>query len=80
MLERLLAEIHSGGPLEINSLAARLDASPAMVAALLEHLERLGYIQPYQDTCGDGCRGCSLSEMCSPGASPRKVRLWRSAE
>ena len=79
MLERLLAEIRSGGPLEINSLAARLGASPAMVAALLEHLERLGYIQPYEDACGDGCRGCSLSETCSPGASLGKVRLWRSA-
>ena len=79
MLERLLAEIRNGGPLEINSLAARLGVSPAMVAALLEHLERLGYIQPYEDACGDGCRGCSLSETCSPGASPGKVRLWRSA-
>ena len=78
MLERLLAEIRSGGPLEINSLATRLETSPAMVAALLEHLERLGYIQAYEDACGDGCRGCSLSQTCSPGASLGKVRLWKA--
>jgi hypothetical protein len=79
LIERLLNEIRSGGPLEVSALAARMGTSPAMVEAMLEHLQRLGYIQAYEDACGEGCRGCSMSQACSPNASLGKIRLWKSA-
>lgn len=74
MLERLLAEIKNGGSLETNDLAARLGTTPTLVAAMLEHLQRLGLISGYVD-CGDGCGGCSLKGTCN---SKRPVRLWQS--
>jgi DNA-binding Lrp family transcriptional regulator len=63
MLERLLAEIRLGGTLETGALALRLGTSPAMVKAMLDHLQRRGYIQPYQAAL-DACRGCSLRRAC----------------
>jgi hypothetical protein len=75
MLERLLNEIRLGGSLETNVLAAKLNASPQLVAAMLEHLQRMGLIRDYVN-CGDGCGGCSLKSTCG-AKSP--VRLWQSS-
>lgn len=77
MIEQLLHEIHSGGPLEVSALATRLDTTPAMVQAMLEHLQRLGYIQPYSEACGDGCGGCSLSQACNLSQGAEHTRLWK---
>ena len=73
MLEKLLAEIRIGGPLETGTLASRLDTSPKMVETLLMHLVQTGHIQSYQ-SCNDGCGGCSLIRECDPASS---VRLWQ---
>jgi hypothetical protein len=51
-----------------------------MVLAMLEHLQRLGYIQPYGEVCGDGCGGCSLSQACHPESRSRKISLWNYQE
>lgn len=74
MLERLLNEIRLGGTLETNVLAARLATSPQLVAAMLEHLQRLGLIKGYED-CASGCNGCSLQGECS---SRPPMRLWQT--
>jgi hypothetical protein len=68
MLEKLLAEISSGGTFETGELAARLGTTPELLVAMLEHLQRSGYIQPLQ-TCNDACGGCSLSKTCGPPRS-----------
>ena len=75
MLERILTEIDRGGTLDTTSLAARLDTSPQLVAAMLEHLERIGLIRSYVN-CADGCGGCSLRGNCQ---APGDVRLWQSS-
>jgi hypothetical protein len=75
MLEQLLNAIRQGGTLETNILAARLGSSPQLVAAMLEHLQRLGLISDYVD-CGDGCSGCSVKSACS---ERKPVRLWQSS-
>ncbi len=74
MLEKLLAEIRSGGTLEVNSLADRLGTTPALVQAMLEHLQRSGHIRAYQ-ACADACGGCSLKGECHGGAGV--VKLWQ---
>ncbi len=78
MLAQLLQEIHSGGTFEVNSLAARYNVSPAMVTAMLEHLQQAGLIQSYA-ACTDSCNGCSLRSSCSPAQKAQGVRLWKSA-
>lgn len=76
MLHQLLAEIRAGGALETNRLAARLDASPQLIEAMLEHLQQSGLIQEYIH-CGEGCQGCSLSASC-PKPDRGAIRLWQS--
>ncbi len=73
MLAQLLFEIRSGGTLEVGSLASRLNTSPQMIEAMLEHLQRAGYIQPYQ-ACDSGCDGCGLQSDCHKPPAPR---LWQ---
>jgi hypothetical protein len=76
MLNQLLDEIRAGGTLEAAALAARLNTSPQMVAALLEHLRRAGYLQDYE-TCADACDGCGLKGQCDPRKKGASVRLWK---
>jgi len=76
MLERLVREIRAGGTLETGRLAARLGASPELIEAMLEHLQRSGYIQAYVN-CSDGCHGCSLKDACGKGTQGT-LRLWQS--
>lgn len=76
MLEKLLAEIRSGGTFETGVLAARLGTTPALVEAMLEHLQRAGHLRPYQ-TCGDACGGCSLKSACKSAARTDSLRLWQ---
>jgi hypothetical protein len=75
MLEELVKEIRAGGTLETGVLAARLGATPQLIEAMLEHLQRSGLILPYVN-CGDGCQGCGLRESCK---RPDTIRLWQSA-
>ena len=74
MLEELVKEIRAGGTLETGVLAARLGATPQLIEAMLEHLQRSGLILPYVN-CGEGCLGCNLKESCK---KPDMIRLWQS--
>lgn len=76
MLEQLLAEIRAGGTLETGTLAAKLGTTPEMVEAMLEHLQRAGYLQPYRP-CGDGCAGCDLKSGCKIMDQAYGARLWQ---
>jgi len=76
MLERLLSEIRSGGALEVGALAKKLDASPQLVEAMLEHLQRAGYIRPYE-TCDEACSGCSLKAQCGQSHRNASLKLWQ---
>ena len=76
MLEKLLNEIRSGGTFETGALADKLGTTPELVEAMLEHLQRAGYIRSYEG-CSDTCNGCSMDDSC--GVSHRKgsVRIWQ---
>jgi hypothetical protein len=76
MLEKLLDEIRAGGTLESGRLAALLGTSTQMVEAMLEHLQRAGYLRAYQ-ACGDGCGGCSLKGECKLPQSQHALKVWQ---
>ena len=63
MLEQLIAELRSGGTFEMGDLAARLGTTPEMLKVMLEHLQRIGFIQPFR-ACGDTCSDCGLGSNC----------------
>jgi DNA-binding IclR family transcriptional regulator len=74
MLERLLKRVQAGGTLEVTALAGELDTSPAMIEAMLEHLEREGAVQ----LCArsrPACSACGLGATC--GITPgEQMRVW----
>lgn len=76
MLEQLLEEIRAGGTLEVNALAKKLGVSPQLIVVMLDHLQRSGYIRPYE-TCGEGCGGCSLKTECSHAARVDLLKMWQ---
>jgi len=49
-----------------------------MVAALLEHLHRIGHIQDYFNY-GEGCQDCGLKSSCSI-ENNRTIRLWQGSQ
>lgn len=76
MLEKLVQQIQSGGTLETGALAARLGASPQLVQAMLEHLQRTGLIRQYMNCEDRGCQGCGLRSSCG---GPATARLWQAS-
>ena len=75
MLERLLDEIHAGGVADPATLAARLNVSPPLVLAMLEHLARLGQLREVTVCAQSACRACAMNSTCSPTAHG-EPRAW----
>ena len=71
MLQELLTILKSGGSLEIGGLAEKLNTSPQMVTAMLDHLQRMGLLTAAQD-----CSGCQLASSCSHGCGPT-APMWQ---
>jgi predicted transcriptional regulator of viral defense system len=63
VLKRLLSTIAAGQVANTAELAAAIDASPAMVEALVGELERRGLLQRAGD-CGSVCTGCPTEPEC----------------
>lgn len=76
MLEQLLAEIRSGGTLEVSALAIRLNTTPELVTVMLEHLQRSGYLRAYEG-CEQACAACSLKSACQLKQTVAGARLWQ---
>jgi hypothetical protein len=76
MLAQLVDKLEAGGTVDTAALSAELGASPALLQAMLEHLERLGFIRPYarpSEACGD----CGFKTSCGSGLDGG-VRLWET--
>ncbi len=74
LLEKLMARVRAGGTLETGRLAKELDAPVEMIEAMLEHLQRQGFISEYV-RCTDGCDGCGLRTGC---VSAPQMRMWQA--
>ncbi len=77
MLNRLLELLRAGGTHLVADLARELETTPALVEAMLEDLDRMGYLKRVVGECGGGCAGCSLAGLCTTGASKR---VWTLME
>lgn len=75
LLESLIAEIQTGNTLETHSLAARLHTSPRLIQAMLEHLERSGYLRRFSACDPSACGGCTLADTCHTSLGGAQ-RLW----
>ncbi|MCX7681687.1 MAG: FeoC-like transcriptional regulator [Anaerolineae bacterium] len=77
MLERLIDLLRTGRSYRIADLARELDTTPALIEAMLERLEQMGYLR---QICGDaggwacrrGCAACVPAGVCVAGSG----RAW----
>jgi DNA-binding IscR family transcriptional regulator len=77
MLNRLLELLRAGGTHRVADLARELETTPALVEAMLEDLDRMGYLKRVGGECGGGCAGCSLAGLCTTGEGKR---VWTLTE
>lgn len=76
MLEELLNSIKEGGSFDKTFLAKKLNTTPEMVEAMIEHLTRAGLIKNYEPGCSS-CDHCALSGACDPEKRKREIgHLW----
>jgi Mn-dependent DtxR family transcriptional regulator len=76
MLEELLQMIREGGSFDTTVLAKKLNTTPMMVMAMMDHLRRNGLIQNY-DPGQSSCEHCSLAQMCDPEKKQHDIgHLW----
>lgn len=80
MLEKLISEIRQGGTLDASKLAVRLNTSPQMVEAMLEHLRQTGLLRAYETSCSDACPGCSVQGFCDPDKKRSGIQIWQYDE
>lgn len=67
MLKRLLDLLRAGGSHRVPDLAEALGITPEMVEAMLEGLERMGYLKRLGRDCTERCATCPLAGMCVAG-------------
>jgi predicted ArsR family transcriptional regulator len=76
MLAELLRLIREGGSFDTATLAKKLDTTPEMVMAMMDHLRRNGLIKTY-DPGVSSCEYCSLAQMCDPEKKRQEAgHLW----
>ncbi len=73
MLRELLKEIASGKVLSLGELAARFGLGEETVRAMLEELERRGYLSSRSPDCSLRCEGCPLKGSCGVAGIDR---IW----
>ena len=77
MLEQLLQELRTNGLSSAASLAEKLGTTQQMVTAMLDQLERMGYLRTIQEHCeGDACGSCAINGYCTSSVGEKaRVRL-----
>jgi hypothetical protein len=65
MLERVLLALAAGGAFRMDGLARQLGITPALLAAMLEKLEQMGYLAPLPAGCSGGCSSCASGGSCA---------------
>jgi DNA-binding MarR family transcriptional regulator len=76
MLQELLKLLEDGQTRSLGSLAQDLGTTREMVEAMLESLERLGFVR-HVTGCEQSCQRCSIKRAC---ATKSAARIWAVAE
>ena len=80
MLEELIELIRQGGSFDTTFLAKRLNTTPEMVTAMIEHLQRSGIIKTYQPGFSP-CEQCALTGACDQEKKKHEAgHLWMYEE
>lgn len=75
MLEQLLLTLREGHTYSSLELAHRLNTTPQMIEAMLEHLQRVGVFRSESPQEGS-CSACPLSNTCNT-CHERPLKIWQ---
>jgi len=73
LLKEVLKKIAAGEVLSLKELAESLGLSENMLKAMLEDLERMGYLTSRAPDCTFRCEGCPLRSSCKVAGVER---IW----
>ena len=73
MLTQLLDLLRADRTRSVDELAQELDTTLEMVYAMMETLERMGFVRQVDTGCDKTCKSCALSDMCTHIG---KSRMW----
>jgi biotin operon repressor len=73
VLKEVLKKIAEGEALSLRELAYSLGLSEEMLKAMLDDLERMGYLTSRVPDCSFRCEGCPLKSSCKVAGVER---LW----
>jgi hypothetical protein len=76
LLQQLLRLMSGGGLHTIDEAARRLKVSEPLVAAIVDNLERAGYLVGMQGACGSVCSSCGAAAACgvsAPSSAPARL-------
>lgn len=79
MLNRLLDLLQEGSTRRIVDLADELGTTSQLVEAMLDDLERMGYVRRLVTDCSEACSACPMSGACAAGGSQtggNDGRMW----
>jgi len=71
MLRKIIERIAQGGSWSVEDLASELGTTHELMTAMLEDLERRGYLKPAGAGCSRACASCTMSAGCIKGAFDR---------
>ena len=66
----MLRLLNDGGLHSLAELARRLKLSEPLVAAMVDDLDRRGYLAAVGDACGTACTGCGIQAACAANGAP----------
>lgn len=68
MLTQVLKTVADGGIHSLKNLARQLDVTEPLVEAMLEDLEKMGYLKRINTSCTGRCQGCESNPICAISA------------
>jgi Mn-dependent DtxR family transcriptional regulator len=69
LLFNLLKLMSSDHTRSLDDLARALDTTPEMVTAMLQELERMGYVRKVDLGCNEHCESCPHNAACVRGST-----------
>lgn len=69
MLFKLLELLSSDRTRSLDDLARTLNTTPEMVIAMLQELERMGYVRKVDLGCNEHCESCAHNAACVRGST-----------
>ena len=74
MFESLMSILKRGGAVTVDQMACELDTTQEVVAGMIDHMVRMGWLRQMSISCDAHCSQCVLFGDCQ---RPGRGRVWQ---